>query len=375
MSNPSYWNGSISWISSGDVKQMSLTVTDNKITKSAVRESGTNVIPKNSIVIVTRSGILRKYLPVAILRADMAINQDIKAIVPNSRIDSQFLLHTLAAAGDEILLSCRKAGTTVESIEFAWLKAFKITLPPRPEQCAIAEALSDVDDLIASLDKLIAKKQAVKTAVMQELLSGRRRLPGFEGEWEHTELGAMCEIVSGGTPSTTNPSFWGGDIMWCTPTDITSQNGKYLVDTERRITEAGLDGSSATLLPRGALLLCTRATIGDVKIAASPVATNQGFKSLICRNEVNNEFIYYSLLQNKSRLVELGVGSTFLEVSKHDVASFTLPIPPEQEQRAIATVLSDVDAEITALQARRDKTKAIKQGMMQELLTGRVRLV
>ncbi|NMA64595.1 MAG: restriction endonuclease subunit S, partial [Syntrophomonadaceae bacterium] len=101
-------------------------------------------------------------------------------------------------------------------------------------------------------------------------------------DWEVKRLGEVAKIVSGGTPSTTNSSYWHGNIKWCTPTDITKCKSKYLKDTEKKITRKGLDNSSATLLPRGALLLCTRATIGEVKIAYDKISTNQGFKSLIC---------------------------------------------------------------------------------------------
>jgi type I restriction enzyme S subunit len=112
-----------------------------------------------------------------------------------------------------------------------------------------------------------------------------------------------------------------------------------------------------------------------VKIAATEICTNQGFKSLVCRAGVSNEFLYYLVLTLKPQMIERSIGSTFLEIGKRDLASITMQIPKEEEQNAIATVLSDMDAEIAALEQRRDKTRAIKQGMMQQLLTGRVRLV
>ena len=254
------------------------------------------------------------------------------------------------------------------------LHGLNVVVPPVHEQRAIAAALSDVDALISSLDRLISKKRAVKTAAMQQLLTGKQRLPGFSGEWEMKRLGDVCEIVSGGTPSTSVPSFWTGEIPWCTPTDITKNNAKYLFSTDRTISPEGLKYSSAALLPRGALLLCTRATVGEIKIAAVPVCTNQGFKSLVCGSDLGTEFLYYKLVTLKDRLRELGVGSTFLEVSRKDVAALEIPLPQLEEQTAIAAVLSDMDAELSALEARREKTWQLKQGMMQELLTGRTRL-
>ena len=255
------------------------------------------------------------------------------------------------------------------------LEIVPLPVPPPDEQRAIAEALSDVDGLLAALETLTAKKRTVKQAAMQQLLTGKSRLPGFSGEWETTTLGEVADIKNGATPSTQIGAYWNGPIPWCTPTDITATPGKYLLATERSVTEVGLASCTASLLPVGALLLCSRATIGEIKIAASPVCTNQGFKSLVCRDDVSNEFLYYLLLTLKPQMIERAIGSTFLEISKRDVASIELSVPNYAEQRAIAAVLSDMDAEIAALERRRDKTRAVKQGMMQQLLTGRVRLI
>ena len=254
------------------------------------------------------------------------------------------------------------------------MRNIEVNLPPLTEQCAIAGALSDVDGLLQSLEALIAKKRAIKQAAMQQLLTGKTRLPGFSGVWETTTIGEVADIKNGATPSTQISAYWNGSIPWCMPTDITATPWKYLLATERSVTEAGLTSCAATLLPVGALLLCSRATVGEVKISAFPVCTNQGFKSLVCKDNVSNEFLYYLLLTLKTQLIERATGSTFLEIGKRDVASIELSVPNYAEQCAIAAILSDMDAEIDALEKRRDKARALKQGMMQQLLTGRVRL-
>jgi type I restriction enzyme S subunit len=122
-------------------------------------------------------------------------------------------------------------------------------------------------------------------------------------------------------------------------------------------------------------LLCSRATIGEVRIAGCEIATNQGFKSLVCKPQVDNEFLYYKILTLKQQMLDRAIGSTFLEISKKDVARIEIPTPERREQTAIASILSDIDAEIATLERKRDKTRLLKQGMMQELLTGRKRLV
>jgi len=267
------------------------------------------------------------------------------------------------------------SGGAQPSLNRNFIYPIQIAIPPVSEQTIVAAALRDVDALVESLIRLIAKKRDVKQAAMQQLLTMHIRVPGFNGEWEDKLLGDVVKIVSGGTPETGAPAFWDGGINWCTPTDITGTVGKYLTQTKRTISFAGLQNCSAQLLPKGSLLLCSRATIGEVRIAACEVCTNQGFKSLVVGDTISNEFLYYLLLTMKPQMVERAIGSTFLEISKKDTASLTIMLPSLPEQTAIATVLSDMDAEIFALEARCAKTFVLKQGMMQELLTGRIRLV
>ena len=236
---------------------------------------------------------------------------------------------------------------TMTTIDQTVLGRCPIPYPALKEQAAIAEAVSDADSLISSLQKLIEKKKAIKQGAMQELLTGKKRLPGF----------------------------WNGKILWCTPTDITSCSTKYIYTTESKITESGLKASSATLLPKGALLLCSRATIGEVRIAGNTICTNQGFKSLVVHQNISNEWLYYMVHVLKFNMLEKAIGSTFLEISKKDLAELDIIVPEFTEQKAIAQVLSDMDSEIELLEKKLAKYQQIKQGMMQELLTGRIRLV
>jgi type I restriction enzyme S subunit len=252
-----------------------------------------------------------------------------------------------------------------------------IPLPKPREQRAIAEALSDVDALLGALDRLIAKKRDLKQAAMQQLLTGKKRLPGFHGDWCLKRLDEIADIRSGGTPSTTEPQFWDGDVPWCTPTDITALEGhKYLSETNRRITLHGLQSSSAELIPAHSIVMTSRATIGECAINTVPVSTNQGFKNFVPYESVNIEFLYYLLLMQKQPFISLSGGSTFLEIGKNQLSAFQVHLPSkEAEQTAIAEVLCDMDKELEVLEQRLAKTRALKQAMMQELLSGKTRLV
>ena len=193
-------------------------------------------------------------------------------------------------------------------------------------------------------------------------------------DWDLKHLNDFGDVISGGTPSTSVGEYWDGDIAWCTPSDITSTMGKYIYKTDRNITHQGLKNSAATILPPNSILLCTRATIGELKLSGVPMATNQGFKNL-CPNATGNvDYLYYLLQTKKKDMVELAIGSTFLEISKKALCSIALQTPSLPEQGRIAEALSDVDGMISSLEKLIAKKKAVKQGAMQELLTGKKRL-
>lgn len=191
-------------------------------------------------------------------------------------------------------------------------------------------------------------------------------------DWEVTTLGSLGSIVGGGTPSTSNHSFWDGDIQWFTPAEI--GENKYVAKSKRTISNYGLKYSSANILPQGAILLTTRATIGDSAILLNKATTNQGFHSIIVNTEYYNEYVYYILKTKVSDMLLLASGSTFAEISKTKLSIIKIVKPPIAEQKAIAEALSDVDDLITALDKKIAKKRLIKQGAMQELLTGKKRL-
>jgi type I restriction enzyme S subunit len=291
-------------------------------------------------------------------------------------IDQSYLYHLLTALEP----TWSKHGQTGSQMNLntGLINDCLIPLPPtETEQRAIAQAFSDMDALLTTLDQMIVKKRDLKQAAMQQLLTGETRLPGFSGEWEVKPLDELAEIRSGGTPSTGEPSFWDGDIPWCTPTDITALNGhKYLGETSRLITPLGLNSSSAEMIPAQSVVMTSRATIGECAINAVPLSTNQGFKNFIPFVKTDVDFLYYLLGTQKQGLIALCGGSTFLEIGKTQLAAYEVRLPSTKaEQTAIATVLSEMDAELSVLESRRDKTRNIKQAMMQELLTGKTRLV
>ena len=185
-----------------------------------------------------------------------------------------------------------------------------------------------------------------------------------EEEWSERKLGEIGNFVSGGTPSTSNPKYWDGNIPWYTPKEI---KNRMLKPSMRTISKDGLKKSSAKLLPKGAILITTRATIGDVAIANKECATNQGFQSLVVNETEVNLFWYYWILLHKNELIKRSSGSTFKEIRKTKIEVIPTFSPNKKEQQKIAACLSSLDDLISAATERLDALKRHKQGLMQQL--------
>ena len=185
--------------------------------------------------------------------------------------------------------------------------------------------------------------------------------------WRERKLGDVAEIIGGGTPSTSNNEFWNGNIPWLTPRDLTGYSKVYISHGERFITESGLKNSSAKLMPKGTVLLTSRAPIGYVVIAEHEICTNQGFKSLVPNFEIlNSEFLYYWLKSNTDYLQQLGTGTTFAEISGSVVKEIDISLPPLEEQKAIAEVLSSLDDKIDLLHRQNKTLESLAQTLFRQ---------
>lgn len=264
-------------------------------------------------------------------------------------------------------------GAKVLGISATRLSSISITYPKdKLEQRKIADCLSSIDETIEAETQKLDALQEHKKGLLQQLFPAegatvpKLRFPKFknDGEWEEMELGDIGEFIGGGTPSTSVPEYWNGNILWFTPSELKKRN----VNTSKRtITEEGLQNSSAKLLPKGTLLISTRATIGDVSIADVECTTNQGFQSLIVNKSEVNEFWYYWLLHHKSKLVRRSSGSTFLEIGKTEIVKVVVLRPEKIEQKKIADCLSSIDDLIAAQTDKIDLLKDHKKGLLQQL--------
>lgn len=246
----------------------------------------------------------------------------------------------------------------------------------KSEQTRIATALSNIDALISELSRLIEKKRAIKQGVMQQLLTGKKRLKGFNEPWVAKKLGEICEFQNGYTPSKAVNSFWeNGTIPWFRMEDIRT-NGRILSDAIQHITEEAVKGN---LFPANSIIMSTTATIGEHALLIVDSLANQRFTNLIIRKSLTQAvdvmwFYHYCFILGEWCRRNINEGG-LAAVNMEDFSKVTIAVPRINEQNAIASVLTSMDKEISALEAKKAKFEQIKQGMMQQLLTGKIRLV
>ncbi|MEM2585057.1 MAG: restriction endonuclease subunit S [Thermoproteota archaeon] len=302
------------------------------------------------------------------------------------RIDKLFLFYILKFNKFRKILEFSMRGTTGrQRVPKDSVERLRIPLPPAKEQQQIAKILSTVDEAIQKTNEIIAKTERLKNGLMQELLTkgiGHKEFKDTEiGKipinWEIKKVADLFSVETGTTPSTKNSEYWQeGEVNWFTPLDLSKLNGKIRIrESERKITRKALKDYNLTLIPLGSLILSTRAPVGYVAVLEEGGTFNQGCKGLIPRDkEVESLFYAYYLLHKKDVLQNLSGGSTFKELSKTMLENVKVPLPPIVEQRAIAEILSVVDQKLEFERKERERLERIKQGLMDLLLTGKVRI-
>lgn len=249
----------------------------------------------------------------------------------------------------------------------------EIMLPPLVEQISIAAALSDIDDLITNLEKLIAKKKAIKQGAMQELLTGKRRLEGYTEKWDKVKLGECCSFLGGGTPSKANHEWWNGTIPWISSSDI-SANDVNRILISRFISQDALEHSATKLCPTDSVLIVSRVGVGKVAVNSCELCTSQDFTILVPRLH-DAHYLADCLLPIMQEKANQAQGTSIKGITTDDISEIEVFQPKMDEQKAIASVLSDMGMDIQKFEQKLSKYCLIRQGMMSELLTGRIRLI
>lgn len=368
--HPEYWGGSIKWVSLQDSAQLDniyIKDTAATITMEGIRNSSAVLHPKGTVVLSRDAGVGKS----AITSEEMAVSQHFMAWACGSRLNNHYLYFWLQSRKSDFERIAN--GNTIKTIGLPYFKDLKIPLPGTLEQEKIAAAMTDIDALINGLEQLIAKKRDIQQAAMQQLLTGQRRLPGFSREWEMRSLGSLSHIQRGASPRPIDDPIWfdnNSSVGWVRISDVTKAH-IYLEETTQRLSTDGIRHSRH--VARNSLIMSICATVGRPVITRIDTCIHDGFvvfESL----QADHLFMYYSLKSIEPDWSRHGQTGSQMNLNTGLINSTTIRLPPLDEQTAIANVLSDMDVELTALEARRDKALHLKQGMMQELLTGRIRL-
>jgi type I restriction enzyme S subunit len=259
------------------------------------------------------------------------------------------------------------SGSTFGAIKRNDLASLEIPLPRVEEQKRIAskiqELMQEVGRARAACEKQLEAAKALPAAHLHQVFESPEAK-----KWEKKKLREVCEIVTGSTPRTDDPSNWGGEILWTTPNDLGKLEGSTIEDTERKITKEGFNSCSTKMLPPGSVLLTTRAPIGHLAINLKPMCTNQGFKSLISYSQAHNWFLFFAIKFFIPVLQAIGRGQTFTEISKSQVENFVIPIPPLLEQKRIAAKIKEFMQEIELTRKACEKQLEIINAMSKSIL-------
>lgn len=353
---PEYWGGNIMWMSSGELNKKFVFDVEGRITTEGLLNSSTHIIPPFCVLIglagqgKTRGTAAYNYI-------SLCTNQSIAAILPNDKYDSLYLYYVVDSKYDYLrLLSSGDGGRG--GLNKNLLNSLEIVFPKSiAEQRAIAEALSDIDGLIAALDKKIAKKRLIKQGAMQQLLTGKKRLPGFTEPWVEKKLGAISHIKTGSCNG-----------------DQAVDNGKYpfFVRSQKvyAIDSYSYDGE--------AILVPGEGGIGNIfhYINGKFDYHQRVYKISDFADDVCGKYIFFYMLRYFGEYaLSLSVKATVDSLRLPTFEEFVICLPIDiKEQQAIAVILTDMDKEIADLEAKRDKYRLLKSGMMQKLLTGQIRL-
>ncbi|WP_158972060.1 restriction endonuclease subunit S [Chachezhania sediminis] len=373
---PDYWDGGIPWLSLHDSKTIEGKVLhDTKMTVSALglANSSARLLPEGTVAL-SRTATIGK---VAVMGRQMATSQDFACYVCGPRLHNRYLAHLFRGMADE--WDRLMAGSTHNTIYMPTFENMQILVPPMEEQEAIAEALSDADALIEGLERLIAKKRLIKQGAMQDLLTAKRRLPGFSGEWVKTNLRKLLKSTPTYGINSAACALGSGGYDYLRITDI-DEHGQLRQDGRAEVLHP-----SAThyfLEPDEIVVARTGASTGKSHQYTGPKERTvyAGFliKLAPAITEVVPSYLFQFLQTDAywSWIGENSVRSGQPGINGQQLSGMTLLVPQDlKEQKAIAEVLGDMDAEIQALDTRLEKARQVKEGMMQNLLTGRIRLV
>jgi len=381
--SPKYQESGVPFITSKHLTNQGIDFTEaNHISQSDHLNFSKRSLVENGDILFGMIGTIGKPLIVNYDFEFSIKNVALLKFVDNTQLLNVFTLNLLKSKMIDKQFSKLGNGGVQSFIALGMIRSLKIPLPPLKEQDKIADILTTADDKIEAIASQIQKAETLKKGLLQKLLSEGIGHTEFKDSelgripvgWEVLPLSSVCrKIIGGGTPSKEIAEYWvQGTIPWATVKDM--DNSKYLHTAQDFITTIGLDNSSANLIPANSIITATRMGIGRFFINTVDMAINQDLKALIVDEKHHQDFVFWSLLSKSEMLESMGTGTTVKGIKLEELRKVKFAIPPLTEQKQIATILSTADEKLEVLRAKKEKYETLKQGLMQKLLTGEVRV-
>lgn len=359
-SNPAYFNGSIPWITT--VSLNGKTIREDAavewITEQAISESAAKIVPANSIMVGTRVGVGKT----AINAVPMSTSQDVISLIGiDESVWNKGYINKLIQS-KSAFLNTQARGATIKGIRIEALAEIIINEISKEEQERIVLVMDSVQKIITNCKReLQAFEELIKARFVE--MFGSFDLALQKPEW--IPISQIGTVVGGSTPKTGVAEYWDGEYRWISPAELKADSG-IIYDSVKKITKAGIDSCSLQELPVGTVILSSRAPIGKVAIAGNTFYCNQGFKNIICNENVLPRYLYTLLLFNTEYLNSLGRGATFKEISKSIVENIRIPLPTIEQQRQFEELACQVDKSKAAVQQALDKANLLFDSLMQK---------
>lgn len=370
--NSSYWGDEIPWITPRDLssfKGVFIEKGERSISIEGLENSSAKLLPKNTILFSSRAPI--GYVVIA--HNKTATNQGFKNLICDE-VNSHFKYFYYLMKYKSDYIERLSSGSTFSEASGTLIKSVELNLPPITEQKAIAKVLTAFDDKIELLQAQNKTLETMAQTIFKEWFGKYQIGDELPEGWRVGKLDEVLSICGGTTPSTKNPDFWGGKINWTSPKDLSNSKGLFLLNTEKKITKEGLNKISSGLLPKGTLLLSSRAPVGYLSITHIELAINQGYIALLPQQYLSNNYMYLWLDKYIQVVKNAANGSTFLEISKTAFRNIECVIPLqdvlEKFDQIIEPIFSKVLYNITQIQSL---TKT-RDTLLPKLMSGQVRV-
>lgn len=349
--NPEQWGDNMPFVTPTDFDAYNKNISDSirYLSKEGISAFRQKVLPVNSVIVTCIGSQMGK---VALNKKECVTNQQINSIIPNKAFNSDFIYYVISSMQD-YLRNLATGGSTMPIVNKSTFEDITIKAPDIDTQTAIAEILSSLDDKIELNNKINQELENLAQTLFKQWFIDFE-FPNENGEpykssggemvecpdsyregeipkgWEVGTLNDILEVKGGTTPSTKEPSFWDGEFHWTSPRDLSNLQFPLLLNTDKKVTKEGLKKISSGLLPKGTLLLSSRAPIGYLAITEIETAINQGYIAINAREGFSNLYLLYWIKSNMDLIIKRANGSTFLEISKTNFKQINCLIPSKK---------------------------------------------